>query len=501
MKEYEEVVTQGRKAATLNGILNLLTWDQEVFMPKGAIESRSSQIALMAHMIHEERTSKGFRHKLEALIDLDSGKIKHKGLTDLQKSAVYEFRKDFLKQTKLPSSFIKEFSETTSLAVQIWAKAKKENDFAAFAPSLEKIVKLNQKKADILGYENHPYDALIDLFEPGMKTSKLETLFSSLENGLSSLIKKVQEKPHVNDAFLFQTFEREKQILFGNLLLDELKIDSECMRLDESVHPFSIAMHPTDSRITTRIAEKNFMSSITSVLHEVGHGLYECNLPQEHFGTPLCDSLSIGIHESQSRLWETLIGYSKPFWDHFYPLLQNTFSKQLSSVDFDQFYKAIHNVKPSLIRVDSDEVSYCLHILLRFDLEKALIEGSLSVKDLPHVWKEKMQELFGICPQTDSEGCLQDIHWACGDFGYFPTYALGNLYAAHFFEGFSKKHALWEKDISKGDFSVLKTFLKEEVHCHGRRYSQEELAMRITGRELSDQTYLNYLEKKYLQGK
>lgn len=497
MKEYEELVETGKKAATLNSILNLLVWDQEVFMPKGSIRSRSEQIALLAHMLHDERTGSAFRKKIEKLIDLETGEIKHKSLSDIQEASIYEFRKDFIKQTKLPSSFVKKLSETSSLAIQIWSKAKQENDFALFAPSLEKIVKLNQEKAEILGYKDHPYDALVDLYEPGMRTHHLDTLFSSLEKGLSSLVKNTTNKEQVNDSFLYQTFEREKQILFGNLILDELKIDNKCLRLDESVHPFSIAMHPTDSRITTKIEEKNFMSSISSILHEVGHGLYELNLPKEHFGSPLCDSLSLGIHESQSRLWETFIGKSKPFWDHFYPLLQNIFTKQLSNVSKEEFYSAIHNVKPNLIRVESDEVTYCLHILLRFDLEKALIEGSLTVKDLPHVWKEKMQQLLGISPQNDREGCLQDIHWACGDFGYFPTYALGNLYAAHFFTGFIKEFPKWDKSIAKGDFSSLKKFLKEKIHCHGRRYSQDELAIKVGGSPLSEKTYLNYLQKKY----
>lgn len=497
MKEYEDLLEEGISTATLNSILALLTWDQEIYMPKGAIDARSSQVAYLSHLIHEKRTSHLFKERLEKLISLNTGEILIENLSSHQKAALKEWRKDYLKQTKLPASFVKKLSETSSSAIGIWAKARKENDFDAFSPILEKLIDLNRQKADILGYNEHPYDALIDLYEPGMTTRGLEKLFSSLEKRLSSLVKSLLQKEPIDDSFLYTTYDREKQILFGNIILDELNIDRQHMRLDESVHPFSIAMHPDDSRITTRIEEKNFISNIFSILHEIGHGLYELNLPKEYFGTPLCEATSLGIHESQSRFWETRIGKSLGFWNHFYPLLQNTFSKQLDGISLDKFYKAINAVKPNLIRVESDEVSYCLHVLLRFDIEKALMEKSIQVKDLPHVWNEKMKELLDITPQTNTEGVLQDIHWACGDLGYFPTYALGNLYASHFFKGFEKKHNDWEKKISKGNFEFVKEFVKENIHKHGRYYSQTELAQNITGSGLSDDAYIEYLEKKY----
>jgi len=497
MKEYEDLLDFSKITSTLNSVNSLLTWDQETFMPKGAIDVRSSQVALISQMVHERRTDKQFLQKLEKLIDIDTGEIKAKDLNPVQQKALTLWRQDYLKQTKLPASFVKEFSETTSMATQAWAKARKENDFSAFAPTLQKIVQLNQKQADILGYEDHPYDALMDLYEPEMTIKKIEPLFSSLEKGLSKLVKKLNAADPIDDAFLYENYDHDKQIRFGNLVLSELKIDRNHMRLDESNHPFSIAMHPDDSRITTRIIPNNFMSNIYSVLHEVGHGLYEMFLPKQYFGSPVCEALSLGIHESQSRFWETRIGKSEGFWIYFYPLLQDTFPKELSNVSFEKFFRATNAVKPNLIRVESDEVSYCLHILLRFDIEKELIAGTMQVKDIPKVWNEKMQELMGICPQTDSDGCLQDIHWSCGSMGYFPTYALGNLYASQFFLGFEKEYPDWRKRLSQGDLEFVKGFLKQNIHQHGRMLTQDELAKKVSGSSLTEKPYLDYLEAKY----
>lgn len=497
MQEYENVLESGKRTATLNSILSLLTWDQETYMPKGAIESRSSQIALLSSMIHEERTSKKFRQKLEKLIDIETGTFLIEALTPLQKAAVREWRRDYLKNTKLPSFFIHKFSEVTSRGTQLWAQARKENDFNLFLPTLQTIVELNREKAKILGYSDHPYDALLDIYEPSMTIEKLSPIFSSLEKHLSALVKKLHTQDPIDDSFLYQNLNHDKQVLFGNLVLDGLNIDRNHMRLDESTHPFSVAMHPDDSRITTRLVSNNFMSNIYSILHEAGHGLYEMNLPKEHFGSPICEPLSFGIHESQSRFWETRIGKSEAFWTHFYPLLQETFPKEFSSISFERFYKAINAVKPNLIRVESDEVSYCLHVLLRYDIEKELIQGTLPVKELPHVWNQKMKNLLGICPQTDSEGCLQDIHWSLGDFGYFPTYALGNLYASHFFKGFEKKHPDWRKKTAKGDLKFIENFLQENIHRYGRLYSQEELAKMVSGEGFSEKAYIEYLENKY----
>lgn len=498
MKDYEELLESSKKPYTLSSVLSLLTWDQETYMPHQGTQARSSQIALISSLIHEAKTSDTFRKQLEKLIDIETGKVLKPHLSSIQKAALREWRKDYLRLTKLPVSFVHQFSETTSLATQIWAKARKENDFNHFAPTLEKIVDLCRKKADILGYTEHPYDALVDLYEPSMKTSTLIPLFTNLEKGLKTLVKKLSEKTPINDGFLFNNYSRDKQILFGNLVLDKLNIDRNYMRLDESTHPFSTSLHPTDNRITTRILPHNLLSNIYSILHEAGHGLYEMGLPVEYFGTPICEATSIGIHESQSRWWETRIGKSLPFWVHFYPLLQDTFP-QLDSISFDHFYKAIHAVKPSLIRIESDEVSYCLHVLLRFDIEKALIEGSLPVKDIPSYWREKMKDLLGIIPQTDTEGCLQDIHWSCGDFGYFPTYALGNLYASHFFESFEKEHPNWGKNVEKGEFNFIKEYLRENIHHYGRTYSPQELTEKLTGKPLCETAYLNYLNKKYLK--
>lgn len=490
-------IEKTKNTATLSSIITLLNWDQETMMPEGAASIRSSQIALLSSLVHEQKTSKDYRNALKKLIDIDSGTILANNLNDIEKKALILFRKDYIENTKLPSSFIQEFAKTTSEVTNIWIKAKQDNDFASFAPHLEKIIALSQKKADILGYENSPYDALVDGYEPDMTAAKLTKIFSPLEKGLQSLVKELQQKASPRDAFLYSNYPHDKQLLFGNQILDKLNIDRKKSRLDESVHPFSVGIHPTDVRYTTKISPNFPMSSILSILHEAGHSLYELGLPSKYYGTPICEAASLGIHESQSRFWETRIGKSYPFWQHFYPLMQDVFPKNLESVSLDTFYKGINAVKTTLIRVDSDEVTYCLHILLRFEIEKALIEGTLSVYDIPKVWNETMQKFLGITPKTDAEGCLQDVHFSCGLIGYFPTYALGNLYASHFFSAFEIAHPNWEQNVAKGEFEFIKKWLLENIHCHGKYYSSEELAKKVTGKPISEKAYLNYLTNKF----
>jgi carboxypeptidase Taq len=282
----------------------------------------------------------------------------------------------------------------------------------------------------------------------------------------------------------------------GQCLLAQLPLEGDFTRLDLSAHPFSLALHPHDSRITTRILPGNLMSNLFSVLHESGHALYEMDLPAEQFGTPLGEPVSLGIHESQSRWWETLIGHSRPFWTCYYPLVQDAFPS-LKKIPLEKFYHAINKVAPSFIRVEADEVTYCLHIIVRFEIELALVSGDLAVSDLPYAWNEKMKDLLGITPKNDREGCLQDIHWSLGDFGYFPTYALGNLFAAHFFTAFKKQHPDWEERVAAGDLVFIRDFLKTNIHSLGKQYSSDELAKRVAHKPLSETAYCQYLKNKY----
>jgi len=482
---------------TYSSILSLLHWDQETYMPPGGITARGEQIALLSGHIHELKTSKKYRHLLEKAIYISSGKLKKRGMSRLEQIAIREWHREFERDSKLPISFIKRFSQTTSEASQIWQTAKKTNNFKLFAPFLEKILKLNCEKAEILGYEDHPYDTLIENYEPSMTSSKIKEIFGKLRKELIQLLDKIRACRPIDDSFLRGSFDPKKQFELGSNLLLQLPLEADYSRLDLSAHPFSLALHPHDSRITSRILNDGFMSNLFSVLHEAGHSMYEMDLPTEHWGTPLAEAISLGIHESQSRWWETLIGHSLPFWKCYYPLVQQTFPSHLKKISLNQFYRAINKVTPSFIRVEADEVTYCLHIILRFEIEMALISGQLQVSDLPYAWNEKMKELFGIVPPTDSEGCLQDVHWAFGDFGYFPTYALGNLFAAQFFSAFTKQHPDWEQRISSGDLSFIRDFLKKNIHSLGKQYSSESLIQRVTGKPLSETAYCRYLKDKY----
>jgi carboxypeptidase Taq len=330
-----------------------------------------------------------------------------------------------------------------------------------------------------------------------MTTRKVDAIFTGLRKELIHLLKKIKAKKQVDDAFLHAKVSDEKQMEIAKNFLTKLPIDMAYTRLDLSAHPFSIALHPHDSRITTRILPHAFMSNIFSVLHEAGHSMYEMGLPVESWGTPLSEAISLSIHESQSRWWETLIGRSLPFWQERYPALQKMVPSLLKKVPLDRFYRAINKVSPSLIRVEADEVTYCLHVIVRFEIEKELISGSLQVSDLPEAWNAKMKEYLGVAPPNDTQGCLQDVHWSLGDFGYFPTYALGNLFAAHFFTAFAKKYPDWEKRVAAGDLKFIREWLKEHIHRCGRLYNAEELAKKITGKHLSETAYCSYLKKKY----
>lgn len=495
---YQELVELSTKIHTYGSILSLLHWDQETYMPSGGITARSHQIAQLSHLIHEEKTSRKFKNCLETLVNVETGKVKRKGFTKECLANLREWRHDFLKSTKLPATFVKNFAQLTSEASQIWAAAKKTNNFKLFSPFLEKIVSMNQKKADLLGFTEHPYDALVEAYEPCMTTKRIEHIFEALQKELKSLLKKIGSAKPIDASCLSHTMAHEKQMAIGQKIFSMLPMDKAYTRLDLSSHPFSTALHPHDSRITTRIIPDLFLSNIFSILHEAGHSYYEMGLPIQHWGTPIGDFTSLSIHESQSRWWETLIGHSFPFWKFLYPFLQQEIPS-LKKISLEHFYRAANQVKPSFIRVEADEVTYCLHIILRFEIEKMLITGTLQVADLPEAWNEKMRDLFGIVPPNDTVGCLQDIHWSLGDFGYFPTYALGNLFSAHFFASFAHIHPDWGTRVANGELAFIREWLKENIHHWGRMYNADELAKKITGKSLNEVAYCSYLNKKYTE--
>lgn len=494
---YQKITELSTRAALFSGISSLLEWDQETLMPKGAIEIRSKQVELIASLAHKEKTSKEFAKSLSDLIDLETGNFLTDNLTDREAAAVREWRRDYIKAVKLPSSFIEEFAKATSAATHAWAEAKGKNDFKAFQPHLEKIVGLNRKKADILGYKDHPYDALIDGFEPTMTTNVITVLLERLKIPLTDLLRKILTKHQPDSSFLYREYPHELQFAFGKKVLAAMGFEKQFSRLDESAHPMCVPLQPYDTRMTTRIHLNHPLQNILSCVHEGGHGLYHSNLPADCYGTPLAEAASLAIDESQSRTWETIIGRSLPFWQHFFPLLKEAFPENLGDVRLEDFYKAVNTVKPTMIRTESDEVTYNLHIMVRFEMEKGLIEGSIPVEKVPEEWNKKMREYLSITPKANSEGCLQDIHWALGAIGYFPTYTLGNLYAAQFFEVFAAEHPNWKEKIAEGNLSLLANWQKEHIHRYGREYLPEDLCEKITGKPLSEKPFLKYLEAKY----
>ncbi|MBX4187827.1 MAG: carboxypeptidase M32, partial [Candidatus Doudnabacteria bacterium] len=414
----------------LSSILALLGWDQGVNLPANASGPRASSIASLSAIVHKkfvEIDSDGLLTKLKT--QLDSRKLKGK-----EAAIVSETWRNFDRSRKIPDELVSEIAETTAKAQSVWVEARKHNNFKLFEPWLSKIVKLKRKEAEYVGYSKSPYDALLDTYEPGMTSDEALRILNDLKDFLVPFIKQIkQSKVKIESRKLKNICPIDQQIAFNEMVVKKLGFDFESGRIDKAVHPFASSLHPYDVRITTRYSEENFMYSLGSVIHEAGHGMYEQGLLPEHFGTPLGESISVGIHESQSRMWENLIGKSLPFWRYFFPLLKKQYTRQLKNISLDEFYSVINNVGNSLIRTESDEVTYNLHVILRFEIEKEMIEGSIEIKDLPEIWNEKIKDYFGLDVPSDSLGVLQDVHWSAGLIGYFPTYSFGNLYSAQFF--------------------------------------------------------------------
>lgn len=496
LEDYEHLKTRGKELRLLSSVSMLLEWDQETKMPKEGIEFRSSQIELITSLLHKEKTSPEHKKALETLIDLETGALKTDALDSKKQAALREFRSDFLKETKLPNTFVKKLAKATSQGVNAWQKAKGENNYDAFLPYLQTIVKLQQEKSKHLGYQDHPYDALVDLYEPGMTVKTLDALFGELKPFLTNLAKKLTKKRE-ETAFLSAHYPLDEQQTFNQFILERMGVDFSRLRLDYSAHPFCTGLSPHDVRITTFTSTTSFFNSVSAVLHEGGHALYELGLPYEELGTPLGDACSLGVHESQSRWWECFIGQGRPFWEFVFPHLEKSFPKQLEGITLDHFLEAINHVEPSLIRVYADEVTYILHIILRYEIEKEFLMGSIDLVNLPRIWNEKMEESLGTVPNTDAEGCLQDIHWAFGLVGYFPTYALGNLYAGQLYQTFTETHPDFASIIAGGDLSFIHTFLHDKIYRHGREFHSLELIKNATGSSLSPEPYMDYLNSKY----
>ncbi len=497
----DSLTSKLREIHHLSDAAAVLSWDQETYMPSGSGGIRAEQLATLQTLAHNQFVSPEMETLLGSFLDLETGTIlpKHQASLDGTAQALLrETWRDFSRAKKLPSSFVNDLERECSLAQQVWAEARKTNDFQRFLPNLERLVSFKKREADYLGFTDSPYNALLDTFEPGSTVAQLRPLFAELRTHLIRLLDQIRNSTvQPNTSLLTQSFDTSKQVDFGRLVLKQMGYNFQRGRLDLSAHPFTTAFHPTDARVTTRVFENDMPSCLFSCIHEGGHGLYEQGLSPKHYGTPLGEAISLGIHESQSRLWENSVGRSQAFWKYFYPKLQEAFPEQLGTVQAEEFYLAINQVAPSLIRVEADELTYNLHIMVRFEIELEVIEGRVYVDDLPELWNAKMEEYLGMTPTSDAEGVLQDVHWSFGAFGYFPTYTLGNLYAAMLFHQAKKDVENLEQQIGEGNFLPLKNWLNDRVHQWGRQYSANELIQRITGQTLTPQPFIQDLEEKF----
>ena len=490
MADLSELKQRYAEVHDLHMAAAVLQWDQEVLMPPKGAKGRGEQLSTLASLAHRLFTNAD----MGALIESEKSSAAP-GTDDAL--AVEELAYDYERATRLPESFVAEFTEAQSAAYHAWVKAREGSDFALFKPHLERMVDLSRRKADYYGFEDSPYDALLEEYERGVTAAQLTPLFALLAERQKALVAAIAAAPAPDIAWLDQEWPVDAQWDFTMQVLRDLGYDFDAGRQDKSVHPFTTHFDVQDVRITTRVHPRELFSALTGSIHECGHALYEQGLRLEDRRTPLGYAIGLGIHESQSRLWENMIGRSRPFWEHYAPALRAAFPEKLDAIGVDELYRAVNAVQPSLIRVEADECTYNLHVVLRFEIEQALIEGTMRVEDVPEAWNAKMGEYLGLEVPDDAHGCLQDIHWSHGSLGYFPTYALGNLYAAQLMETIERDlPTLWD-DIATGKFEPLLTWLREKVHRVGRRKRAPQLIEEITGTPPESAPFLRYLEQKY----
>lgn len=470
----------------------LLTWDQETYMPPRGTASRGEQLATLQGLLHERTIAPELGELIVALQSNDD-------LTEPEKAALREFKFDRDRALGVPIGLVKEIARAQAAALSAWGEARQSHDFRRFAPALSRIVALRREMADAYGAPEagERYDALLEGHEKGMRVARLLPIFESLRNWLVPAIQKICDRPQPRTDFLAGDFDPDRQWQFTIDLLDAMGFDRNAGRQDRSVHPFTTSFDPDDVRITTRIFEKLPLSSVFSTIHEAGHGLYEQGLPKNHRRMVLCSAASMGLHESQSRLWENLVGRSRPFWDAFLPRYRELFPEQLVNVSTAEFVKAVNRVERSPIRVEADEVTYNIHIFIRFELELRLFRDELKVDDLTPAWNERYQSLLGVNVSDDVNGVLQDIHWAWGEFGYFPTYTIGNLYSASLFAAASRAIPELTASIGQGDLAPLREWLRANVHQWGRIHEAEAIVRRATGNGLVADDFIAYLRQKF----
>ena len=498
--DYGKLMGLSRELITLGSAVSIIYWDMETMMPPKGVNLRSQQIGVLRQMMHRLST----KPEIGTLLSNIENHPDFETMNELQKRNMYLIRKHYDEQTRLPETLVADMAKQEAIGVNVWKKAKAAKDFSLFKPELEKILELKRQAAEILmevkGTKT-PYDALIDIYEPKMAADPISTIFTDLRDGLVEILQKCQNAPNQPNP---EVLKRKVSII------DQRKISKEIAafigydiasneaggRIDEVEHPFTTGYYD-DVRITTHYYENNMASSLFSVLHEGGHALYDQNLKQEWMFQPIGSSTSLGFHESQSRFVENIIGRSREFWTYFYPKLNELTGNVFSDLSLDGFVRAINHVSPSKIRVEADEVTYCLHIIIRFEIERDLIPNRIMVRDLPEIWNQKYKEYLGVDIENDSEGVMQDVHWAGGNFGYFPTYALGNIISGQLLNTMQKSLSDWKEQISRGNFQNIKKWLVENVHQQGDLYDPPALIKKITGEEMNSKPYLEYLNKKF----
>jgi carboxypeptidase Taq len=479
------------EVADLGRAASLLNWDEQVNMPPGGSEARGRQLATLNKIAQEKFVTEEVGRLIEDV------KKEFDGADSDEAALVRVAGRDYDKAKRVPPSFIVERAMANAQAFQAWREARSKSDFSIFRPHLEKVVELARRYVSFFPTGEHPYDIFLDDYEPGMKTREVQEIFEALRPKQVKLIKAIAARRQIKNDFLFRNYNEKKLIDFGVDVITKFGYDWSRGRQDKAPHPFQSRFSVNDVRITTRYERDNPMATLFSTTHEAGHALYEQGINPAYERTPLAGGTSLAVHESQSRMWENLVGRSLPFWEHFYPAFKKTFPSQLEGVSLKSFYKGINKVEPSLIRVNADEATYNLHIMLRLELEIGMVEGTVAVKDLPELWNAKMEEYLGVTPPDDAKGVLQDIHWSHSLIGYFSTYALGNLISVQLWEKINRDIRDLEDQIRKGSFRELLAWLRKNIHWYGHKYDPQELVERVTGSRISPEPYVRYLTKKY----
>lgn len=494
MNSMEKLKKTTREISLINSAVATLAWDQRTKMPVKGSDNRAETLGLLSTMAFKKSISDEVGEYLEDL----QAPSNFEELSENDQTMVKVMAHDYKKSKVIPPDLFQKYIVARSKSETTWEQAKEKNDFKLFQPHLEGLLEIIREFSGLYGYKDNPYDALLDEYERDLTTEKLKKIIGELKTELVPFIKELIEEGKAPDTSILKgSFDSKTQEQISMEALKAIGYDLAAGRLDETVHPFTIGVGPGDVRITTKYLPDDFTSALFSTIHEGGHALYEQGISEEFKWTPLYSATSLGIHESQSRMMENMIGRSREFLKFFYPKIQEAFPENFKNASLDDFYKAINNVQPSLIRTEADEVTYNLHIMLRFELEEAMLNRRLEVKDLPDAWNEKIKEYLGIEPANDSEGVLQDVHWSGGMIGYFPSYMLGNLYAAQFFNKANEEIPGLMNSIEKGEITPLVKWLRKNIHMQGKKYTPNELILKVTGEELSPEYFMKYIKSKY----